>query len=283
MHDKWSKEKQQAQKSVHIIMPKKSTLQGLKKDPELSPGPLSRLNKLLAHAGCCSRRAADELIAAGRVCVNGAVAETGQQVHPLNDKITVDGKLIKLPAEEQHTYIMLHKPIHVVSTAKDPQNRQTVLDILPEEWKNSRLYPVGRLDYFSEGLLLLTDDGEITFRLTHPGWHIPRVYEVKVRGEVEERALQTIRAGMTLAEGETLAPAGVEATLEKNGDTILRLTLHQGVNRQIRRMCRDLGLTILYLRRVQMGPLHLGRLRKGEARPLADDELLALRQAVKLA
>lgn len=270
-------------KTSRIIMPKKTTLQGLKKNPELSPGPLFRLNKLLAHAGYCSRRAADELIAAGRVRVNGEVAETGQQAHPLNDKITIDGKLIKLPGGEEHTYIMLHKPIHVVSTAKDPQNRQTVLDILPEEWKNSRLYPVGRLDYFSEGLILLTDDGEMTFRLTHPGWHIPRVYEVKVRGEVKEQALQMIRTGMTLAEGETLAPAGVETVLGKNGDTTLRLTLHQGVNRQIRRMCRDLGLTILYLRRVQMGPLHLGLLRKGEARPLADDELLALRQAVKLA
>ena len=260
-----------------------------------------RLNKALAAAGVGSRRAIDDLVAAGRISVNGQVAVQGQKINPALDKVSIDNVPVNMAEAglKGYTYIMLHKPVQVVCTAHDPEGRETVLDILPETWRQSRIYPVGRLDYFSEGLLLLTDDGDLTFKLTHPSHHVPRVYEVKVRGQVAEAELAVMRRGMTLAEGEKLAPIAVERLAAKpkskdlpsSGlpfsnedlaspdtlDTLLHMTLHQGVNRQIRRMCRDLNLTILQLRRVQMGPLKLGDLPKGQARLLTEDELAALR------
>ena len=250
---------------------------------EIKKNASVRLNKALAAAGICSRRAADELIGAGKVMVNNLPASPGQQVTPGVDRITVNGApMLFEPENEAYTYILLHKPIQVMCTAKDPEGRQTVLDILPAKWRSARIYPVGRLDYFSEGLLLLTDDGDLTFRLTHPGWHMPRVYEVKVRGQVNEAKLASMRRGMTLQEGETLAPVEVTIKSQQENETILALTLHQGVNRQIRRMCRDLDLTILYLRRIKMGPLKLGNLDKGAARLLSEEEVVELREAVGL-
>jgi len=243
-----------------------------------------RLNKALAFAGVCSRRKADELIAAGAVCVNGIVADTlGQRIDPATDTITVQGKPIVLPSDDlegqNYTYVMLHKPIQVVSTVRDPQGRPAVLDFLPEELrKRVRLYPVGRLDYFSEGLLLLTDDGDLTNRLTHPRYHLPKRYQVRVRECVESRMLEIMQKGMTLREGERLAP--VEVEVQEN--TTLLLTLRQGINRQIRRMCRDLGLTILSLRRISLGPLCLGDLPKGSCRLLLPDEVTALKESVGL-
>ena len=239
-----------------------------------------RLNKALASSGVCSRRRADELISSGAVRVNGmAVDVMGLRVDPAKDTVTVNGKPVALQKEDastRHHYFLLHKPIHVVSTAKDPQGRPTVLDLLPEELRhNLRLYPVGRLDYFSEGLLLLTDDGELTNRLTHPRYHLPKVYEVKLRQLPPEAVLNAMRRGMTLREGEHLAPVEVKV---HSAQTLL-LTLHQGINRQIRRMCRDLGLTILTLRRVQFGPLELGDLPKGKCRPLRPGEVAALKKA----
>ena len=246
-----------------------------------------RLNKALAAAGVCSRRKADELIAAGAVCVNGIVVdELGQRVNPNADSITVHGKPIVLPGDagdgaegQSHTYIMLHKPIQVVSTVKDPQSRPTVLDFLPEELRTrTRLYPVGRLDYFSEGLLLLTDDGELTNRLTHPRYHLAKRYQITLREQPGAHALEIMQKGMTLKEGERLAPVDVEV----REDSTLLLTLRQGVNRQIRRMCRDLGLTILTLRRISLGPLLLGDLSKGACRHLLPEEVAALKRAVGL-
>ena len=243
-----------------------------------------RLNKALASARVCSRRKADELIAAGAVCVNGIVAdELGLRINPATDKITVHGKPVGLPPDgmkgQMHTYVMLHKPIQVVSTVRDPQGRPTVLEFLPEELrKTTRLYPVGRLDYFSEGLLLLTDDGELTNRLTHPCYRLPKRYEVRIRERPEKHTLEIMQKGMTLREGEYLAPTDVEM----QGNNTLLLTLRQGVNRQIRRMCRDLGLTILTLRRVSLGPLCLGELPKGACRLLLPDEVAALKKSVGL-
>jgi len=242
-----------------------------------------RLNKALASAGVCSRRRADELISSGAVRVNDTVVDAmGLKIDPAKDTVTVHGKTVALSegaAATRHHYYLLHKPIQVVSTAKDPQGRPTVLDLLPGELRdNLRLYPVGRLDYFSEGLLLLTDDGELTNRLTHPRYHLPKVYEVKLRQLPTEAGLGAMRRGMTLREGEHLAPVEVEI---HSAQTLL-LTLHQGINRQIRRMCRDLGLTILTLRRVQLGPLELGDLPKGKCRPLRPGEVAALKKAVGL-
>lgn len=237
-----------------------------------------RLNKALADAGLCSRRKADELIQAGQVLVNAEPAQSGLKVDPLRDTITVAGRVVSFAARnERPVYLMLHKPVHVVSTASDPQGRTTVLNLLPPEYNTTRIYPVGRLDYFSEGLLLLTNDGELTQGLTHPRHHIPRIYEVRLRQKPEHAQLATMRGGMRLAEGEQLAPVKVEVAHDAR---TLRMTLHQGVNRQIRRMCRDLNLTILSLRRIALGPLSLGNLEKGKCRALRDDEVAALKKAV---
>jgi 23S rRNA pseudouridine2605 synthase len=239
-----------------------------------------RLNKALAHAGVCARRKADELILAGAVTVNGRiVAEPGRRVDPAVDSVTVNGRALSL-RPRAFCRLMLHKPVRVLSTARDPEGRATVLDILPAAYAGRRLYPVGRLDYFSEGLLLVTDDGELAHLLAHPGRHVPRRYEVLVRGRVGRPALAAMRAGMTLAEGETLA--GIEAGAEPLGrDTLVRMTLHQGVNRQIRRMCRDLGLTILRLVRTGFGPLNLEGLACGGCRELTARELAALEACVR--
>lgn len=245
-----------------------------------------RLNKALAMAGVCSRRKADEIIFAGKVAVNGITASSpGIQVDPQNDLITVSGKPVAfLPHEGQpteHAYYMLNKPVEVVTTASDPQGRRTVLDILPEEVRQRRVFPVGRLDFFSEGLLILTSDGDLTYRMTHPRYHLPKVYEVLVRGDVTKDKLEAMRRGMTLAEGEKLAPAGVKVLDRKLfGKTLLELTLNQGINRQIRRMCRDLGLTVLKLRRTYEGPLSLGNLASGKLRTLTSSEVKVLKKAV---
>ena len=243
-----------------------------------------RLNKALASAGICSRRKADERISAGAVTVNGhVVTELGTRIDPARDKVAVDGREISLRPETErasHTYVLLHKPVEVMSTARDPEGRTTVLDLLPDSLRRKRLYPVGRLDYFSEGLLLLTDDGELTNRLTHPRYHLPKVYEVTVRELPAGEHLARMRRGMTLREGEKLAPVEVEA--RPDAPHTLVLTLHQGINRQIRRMCRDLGLTILKLVRIAIGPVRLGSLPTGTSRELTRDEVAALKKAVGL-
>ncbi|MDO5537842.1 MAG: pseudouridine synthase [Desulfovibrionaceae bacterium] len=234
-----------------------------------------RLNKYIASTGRCSRRAADELIEAGRVRLNGRPAKAGDRVLP-GDAVTVDGRAVQI--EEGQVCLMLHKPVQVVSTASDPQGRRTVLDFVPEAYRHLRLYPVGRLDYFSEGLILLTNDGALAQRLTHPSHRQTKVYQVLVRGQVTAAVLRTLRGGMTLAEGDRTAPCEVMAAGAPNGETLLTITLHQGLNRQIRRMCRDTGLTVLRLKRVAEGGLGLGSLAPGQVRELAPEEVRALRE-----
>ncbi len=239
-----------------------------------------RLNKAIAAAGLCSRRKADELILAGQVRINGTLEENpARRVLP-GDRIAVNDR--ELAAAQEYYYLLLHKPVQTVCTVNDPEGRPTVMAYLPPEVRHLRLYPVGRLDYFSEGLLLLTNDGELAQRLTHPRHHQPKTYEVLIRGSVPETALAVMRRGMRLDEGQALLPVDVEAKTAENGNTLLRMVLRQGVNRQIRRMCRDLGLTILCLRRVAQGPLALGSLKPGAARALAPGEVAGLRQSVGL-
>lgn len=248
-----------------------------------------RINKALADAGICSRRKADELIAVGVVRVNGEpVHSPGIRVHPERDVIEVDGKRLR-PAPQTFCYLLLHKPVQVLSTVRDPEGRPTVLDFIPPNWKSRRLYPVGRLDFFSEGLLLLTDDGHFANGLTHPRHHLSKVYQVLVREVVSSNALDTMRAGMTLQEGEQLAPLEVRKLSSSKylsgtgkNTTLLEMTLHQGINRQIRRMCRDLNLTILRLIRVAEGPLSLGEIQPGAVRPLTTAEVSALKKTAGL-
>lgn len=254
----------------------------MKKNNSPTPAPETglRLNKAIAHSGAASRRAADALILDGRVTVNNVVVtEPGTRIDPAKDLVAVDGALLEQPGGG-HSYVMLNKPVQVVATARDPQGRQTVLDLLPPQWAGKRLYPVGRLDYFSEGLLLLTDDGELTLRLTHPRYHQPKIYHVRIKETPPPAALEAMRSGMTLAEGEKLAP--IKVRLLEGRDIVLEMTLHQGVNRQIRRMCRDLGLTILRLTRISSGPLSLGDLPSGAVRELTRQELAALKRSVGL-
>lgn len=248
--------------------------------PENTP---VRLNKFLADAGIASRRGADAIIQSGRVHVNGLIQrEPGTKIIPGQDSVLCDGCNVTNSYGVAHRYIMLHKPVHTVTTVNDPEGRTTVLDLLPKDLVSQRLFPVGRLDYMSEGLLLLTTDGDVTLRLTHPSFEHPKQYEVLVREEVPTESLATMRQGMRLREGERIAPIVVEAVREQRDATLLRMTLRQGVNRQIRRMCRDLGLTILRLRRVGLGPLLLEGLEVGKWRDLEEGEVMALKSSLGL-
>lgn len=239
-----------------------------------------RLNKAIARAGICSRRKADELIVSGQVSVNGQIVSNPATSILACDKIAVNGK--EIFAECGKCYVMLNKPVMTVSTSSDPQHRSTVMDYLPDSIKNLRLYPVGRLDYFSEGLLLLTNDGDLAHGMTHPGHHVQRKYEVIIRGKVEEATLKIMRKGMTLADGTRLLPVKVFSSQIKNGNTLLAMTLSQGVNRQIRKMCSDLGHTILRLIRISHGSLQLGDLGSGQTRFLGLREANLLRQELGL-
>lgn len=239
-----------------------------------------RLNKYLAQCGVASRRGADELVFAGRVSINGKTADSPGIKVSQSDEVRLDGKNVSTAQLATDTTIMLHKPTQTVTTVKDPQGRPTVMDLLPEEIKQARPFPVGRLDFFSEGLLLLTTDGDLCHRLTHPKWHLPKVYQVTIRGKVPEEAIKIMESGMKLDEGEKLAPVKVRKLPQLAGTQMLELTLIQGVNRQIRRMCRDLNLTILTLKRVKQGPLSIGGLKSGKWRELTAKELQELKRAV---
>jgi 23S rRNA pseudouridine2605 synthase len=241
--------------------------------------PTIRLNKAIAASGLCSRRKADQLIFAGRVAVNDEQEKNpARQVVP-SDSISVDGKVLSI--QQDYSYLLLHKPVQVLCTMRDPEGRPTVVDFLPPEARKKRVYPVGRLDYFSEGLILLTNDGQLAQRMMHPRYQQAKRYEVLVRGPVTQKALQIMRHGMRLAEGDQLLPVEVTA-LPHGRDTELHMLLRQGLNRQIRRMCRDLGLTILRLCRVAQGPLQLGDLPAGAVRPLLAGEISQLRKSVGL-
>jgi len=238
---------------------------------------MERLHKVLARAGVASRRKCEELIAAGRVKVNGEIIATpGRKVDPEHDRIEVDGKLIALPRE--HTYLLLNKPVGYVSTVRDPQGRPTVMDLVRT---SQRLYPVGRLDTESEGLLLLTDDGELTQRLTHPSYEHEKEYHLWVEGQPTARTLQHLRQGIELEDGFTW-PAEVTILRHEAGGTWLRFVIHEGRKRQLRRMCQAVGHPVRRLIRVRMGPLILGDLPPGQHRPLTKEEQELLRVAAGL-
>lgn len=234
-----------------------------------------RLQKYLSAAGLCSRREAEKWIESGRVAINGRVAALGESVGE-GESVTVDGKTVSLP--EEHTYVLLHKPRGYVTTLSDERGRPTVAELVKDVGK--RLFPVGRLDYDSEGLLLMTDDGETAHRLMHPSHEVEKVYHVLVQGDDIERAAAGLRT--PLSDGETtFAPAGVEILSGRgNGDAdraVLSVTIHEGKNREVRRMCALVGLRVLRLRRVAQGELTLGELPAGQWRCLTEKELQFLR------
>jgi 23S rRNA pseudouridine2605 synthase len=229
-----------------------------------------RLQKVLARAGLGSRRACEELIAAGRVAVNGDTAVLGRRVHPASDHVTVDGVAVSA-AGHLVTYL-LNKPAGVVSTARDPQGRPTVVDLVPAE---PRVFPVGRLDADSEGLLLLTNDGDLAQRLAHPSRGVDKVYLVEVRGVPSRGALRTLREGVELDDGRT-APAEVRLVQRHGGNAAVELVIHEGRNRQVRRMLDAVGHPVTRLVRTRIGPLTDPDLAPGRWRALRHDELRGL-------
>jgi len=226
-----------------------------------------RLQKLLSAAGLCSRRTAEEWIAAGRVTVNGSVAAVGDKADLQCDVVAVDGVL--LSAATTHTYIVLHKPRGYVTTLSDEKGRKTVAELVKD--CPVRVWPVGRLDMDSEGLLLMTNDGDLTHRLTHPSHMIEKEYHVRVTGDIE-RALPLLSVPMVV-DGENMSADLVKQT----GADTLTIVIHQGKNRQVRRMCAAAGLTVTRLIRVREGGLKLGELKRGRWRCLAAEELELLK------
>ncbi|WP_069803576.1 pseudouridine synthase [Thermogemmatispora onikobensis] len=239
-----------------------------------------RLARFLAHAGVASRRHAEALIFSGRVQVNGETVTTpATRIDPERDRITVDGRPIQAPA--RHLYLMLHKPAGYVSTVSDPHGRPTVLDLLPEELRRLRLYPVGRLDLETTGLLLLTNDGQFALHMMHPRFSPEKRYHALVRGHPSPNTLQQLRQGVVIEEDDghlyRTAPVGVRQLRRTAAGTWLELRLHEGRKRQIRRMLASLGHPVLELQRVAIGPLTLGDLPPGAWRPLTEAEIAALR------
>lgn len=228
-----------------------------------------RLQKVMAQAGIGSRRACEELIAAGRVLVNGTTAELGRRVDIERDRITVDS--VPVSVAPGLVYYLVNKPVGVVSTASDPHGRQAVTDLVPPE---PRVYPVGRLDADSEGLILLTNDGELTHRLTHPSFGVEKEYTVGVEGVPSAGTLRRLREGVDLSDGRT-APAKVSAV----APGMLRVIIHEGRNRQVRRMGEAVGHPVTRLVRTRIGPLRVGSLRPGQWRALTVDEVRALERA----
>ena len=240
-----------------------------------------RLQKILSQAGVASRRAAESLITEGRVTVNGETIRTlGTKADPTHDDVRVDGRRLRA---ERLRYILLNKPTGVVSTRSDPQRRPTVIDLLAGV--REHVYPVGRLDYDTEGLLLLTNDGDLAVRLTHPRHEVERTYDARVAGIPDAAALDRLRAGIPLDGRRTLparvelltrgrAPAGARAD---RVEAVLRITIREGRNRQVRRMCTAVGHPVRALRRVRFGPIEDRRLASGMWRDLKEDELRRLR------
>ena len=227
-----------------------------------------RLQKILSAHGVCSRRGAEILLAAGRVTVNGRPASVGDKADQSRDDIRVDGK--PLAAPQRRTYLLLNKPRGYVTTLSDEKGRKTVADLV--KGCGARVWPVGRLDLDSEGLLVLTDDGALTQRLLHPSHEVEKEYLVWVRGDIDA-ALPVLRGPMEL-DGVPISPARVEPA----GEGMLSVTIHEGRNRQVRRMCAQAGLQVTRLRRVREGALTLGELKPGRWRPLTQEELALLEQ-----
>lgn len=255
-----------------------------------------RLQKLLSQAGVASRRAAEKLIEEGRVSVNGhTIREMGVKADPAVDDIRVDGRRLRAP--ERHRYILLNKPAGVVTTRSDPQRRQTVVDLL--QGVREYVYPVGRLDYDSEGLLLLTNDGDLAARLTHPRHEVERTYEAYVSGTPDHDAIEQLRRGIPL-DGRRTMPAEVKllsrgvaprkgvpyergkvASNDKRVNGVVLITIREGRNRQVRRMCEAVGHPVRKLRRVRIGPITDRRLRVGEWRDLSLQEVRLLKNLVE--
>lgn len=232
-----------------------------------------RVQKFLANQGVASRRSIEKMIGEGRVSVNGqVVSKQGVKIDPDKDKVSVDEELIK--SKDQLVYYWLNKPVGIISAASSKYGESTVADLVQSE---KRVYPVGRLDKDSQGLILLTNDGELTHRLTHPKYHIDKTYQVRVVGKITQNKLELLRSGIELEEGIT-KPAQVTEV----EDQCLQFTIHEGKHRQIRRMCAEVNFHVTELIRTDFGPIKLGHLQLGNSRKATDEEITTLKQLVKL-
>ncbi|MHC1747379.1 MAG: pseudouridine synthase [Cellulosilyticaceae bacterium] len=232
-----------------------------------------RLQKYLATAGVASRRKAEEYILEGKVTVNGEVITTLGTIVSEDDCITYNGKLVKL--EEEHVYYILNKPVGYVTTASDEKDRATVIDLMKGVEK--RVFPVGRLDYTTSGLLIMTNDGDLTYTLTHPKHQVNKTYEAKVKGFVKPDTIEQLKNGVMI-DGRKTARAGVKVLSTNTNTTLLSITIHEGRNRQVRKMCSVVGHEVLTLQRVSVGKLTLTGLKVGEYRKLTPEEVNYLKQ-----
>lgn len=231
-----------------------------------------RLQKYLAECGVASRRASEGLILAGRVRVNREVAEIGRTINPETDNVEVDGR--PLATKTDKVYIVLNKPAGTVTTASDTHGRKTVVDCV--RGAKARVFPVGRLDMDVEGVLLLTNDGELAHRLIHPSFEVKKIYQAWVRGHFGAEAQRRLENGVLLEDGMT-APAGVEVLRKGNNSTLIQLTIHEGRKREVKRMCAEVGHPVRTLQRVAFGELRATGLRPGEWRYLHENEIDSLR------
>lgn len=238
-----------------------------------------RIQKVLADQGICSRREAEHLIAAGKVKVNGHPVGLGDKMDPDYDKVSIDGKNVRIVRKRQYTYIMLHKPRGYLTTRSDDRGRKTVMDLVADV--PAMLRPVGRLDKDSEGLLLMTDDGAFINLLTHPSGGVGKLYRVTVNPRATEEQIVQMASGVVLDDGVRTQPCVIHVLSDEPGRTVLEITLHEGRNRQIRRMCSAVGLQVVRLKRSAEGPVKLGMLQPGEYRELKRSEVSALRNAAQ--
>ena len=236
-----------------------------------------RIQKFIADSGLMSRRAAEEEINRGNIAVNGHVAEIGMKINPKDDVVTYKGKRVRYERRE-YTYIMINKPRGYLSSTSDDRGRKCVTDLL--EGIDARVYPVGRLDLISEGMLLLTDDGELKNRLTHPSTSLPKLYRVKVGGAVSEAQYEALSSPMEI-DGYKIRPVDVVIAESDESGTVLKMTLVEGRNRQIRKMCEAVGLSVKRLSRVSIGNLKLNSLPVGKWRYLEQNEIDYLYKATK--
>lgn len=241
---------------------------------------MERLQKILARAGLASRREAERWIAEGRVTVNGAVVrKLGSQADPLKDSIKVDGRRIRLPAA--HLYYAFHKPPGIITTVNDPERRPDLTPYLQRLGEKRRVFPVGRLDYNTTGLLLLTNDGELALRVAHPRYGVKKVYRAKLSSCPTEQDFAQLRKGIRLADGMA-APARARVVEKLKKNAWVEIEVREGRKREVRRMFEALGYFVEKLTRIRVGPIALGDLPMGEMRPLRPDEVKALKHAVGL-
>ena len=231
-----------------------------------------RINKFLAECGVGSRRACDKIIEEGRVKINGKVCGLGAEVNEIRDSVTFDGK--KLGKVKKYDYYIMNKPKGCVCTVKDDKDRKTVMDYLPPI--STRVYPVGRLDYDSEGLLIFTNDGDLANRLTHPSNEIPKTYLVRIEGSIDENSLARLRAGVVI-DGVKTKKCTIKVVDEFKDFTKMHVTITEGRNREIRKMCETVGKTVVFLKRIKIGDLTLSGLDRGECRKLSAEEIVYLK------